>query len=454
MKLLSRIIACYALIACMAWDAALGQITANADYKQEARYKTDSLYVFNSTSVAALTAKFSDGSPSTYEWSKFDSISTRDFVLIPGVTSATISGLTWGGYRVKVTNTATSVPETYTAWVFIDKFAVKLDHDASGYVKVNYSFCDHVQLNVINTPNGEYRYYNLLENKFDTIANKYWYKWQNDYKAFKWDSLTTKFYDYSPPSVATSTTYKVIAKDRFGRSVEATVLYKSIIPKAKFEFKADSISAASDTTYPAPCKMKFTNLSQVATKFTWYTGDHYTAGQDTLYFTDTTSVLHTYYIPKTYHIVLVAQSAEQCVDSMSQNITLAEASLGEASSGDGSSTQVNIVNVLTPNNDGKNDNFKPKNISIEHFRFTVFSRWGKKIYSYEGDDMGRGWPGWNGHINGHENSQIATDGVYYYVLEVLPWPTDPSVTAAKKTSSTSATLSKGNSGFLYLFGPH
>jgi gliding motility-associated-like protein len=67
--------------------------------------------------------------------------------------------------------------------------------------------------------------------------------------------------------------------------------------------------------------------------------------------------------------------------------------------------EVEVYNVITPNNDGKNDVFEVKNLlDFPVRKLTVFNRWGKKVYSanpYNND--------WNG-------GNLAA-GVYYFILE-------------------------------------
>ncbi|MDB5264006.1 MAG: hypothetical protein JWQ14_3289, partial [Adhaeribacter sp.] len=72
-----------------------------------------------------------------------------------------------------------------------------------------------------------------------------------------------------------------------------------------------------------------------------------------------------------------------------------------------------LPNIFTPNNDGKNDTFQPDPRSqfIRSIKFTVFNRWGGKVY--EGaDDPRINWQGVN------SAGKALADGVYYYLAEV------------------------------------
>ena len=65
-----------------------------------------------------------------------------------------------------------------------------------------------------------------------------------------------------------------------------------------------------------------------------------------------------------------------------------------------------IPNVITPNNDGLNDQFKIVNLEYyPNSSIVIFNRWGKKIY--ESSNYQNDWDG-----EGH------SDGVYYYILNI------------------------------------
>lgn len=86
-----------------------------------------------------------------------------------------------------------------------------------------------------------------------------------------------------------------------------------------------------------------------------------------------------------------------------------------------------LPNIITPNNDGKNDVFKPdekRPSFIKATRFTVFNRWGSKLYEGNSDPK----INWGGVDKGGSN---IPDGVYYYQAEVEFYTLDPK--NAKKT---------------------
>lgn len=74
---------------------------------------------------------------------------------------------------------------------------------------------------------------------------------------------------------------------------------------------------------------------------------------------------------------------------------------------------IDIPNVFTPNGDGHNDYFLPRQLlseSVDRFHMQVFNRWGQLIFETDNID-GRGW---DGRFNGTEQPI----GVYLYRIEV------------------------------------
>ena len=70
-----------------------------------------------------------------------------------------------------------------------------------------------------------------------------------------------------------------------------------------------------------------------------------------------------------------------------------------------------LPNIITPNGDDKNEVFRPKRASfITSIKFTVFNRWGVKVY--EGNDPAINWAGTDNDGN------RLTDGTYYYEAQV------------------------------------
>ena len=66
-----------------------------------------------------------------------------------------------------------------------------------------------------------------------------------------------------------------------------------------------------------------------------------------------------------------------------------------------------IVNIITPNNDGKNDIFEIN--STEPVSFELFNRWGNKIFECLSCNQIR-W-------DGTENGEPVSNGTYFYILK-------------------------------------
>ena len=97
----------------------------------------------------------------------------------------------------------------------------------------------------------------------------------------------------------------------------------------------------------------------------------------------------------TYH--LTVKTVEGCMDTASMKVTVFKGSA------------VYVPNAFTPNNDRLNDIMKPMFIGIKKlYYFTIYNRWGEKIFST--NDMNRGW---NGNLKNGEN----IPGSYIWVLK-------------------------------------
>jgi gliding motility-associated-like protein len=71
--------------------------------------------------------------------------------------------------------------------------------------------------------------------------------------------------------------------------------------------------------------------------------------------------------------------------------------------------KLQMPNIFTPNNDGRNETFAPMEMcGVASGMLKIYNRWGQLIY--ETSEIGKGW---NGMVNGSKSS----DGVYYYLVE-------------------------------------
>ncbi|MFQ5335831.1 MAG: gliding motility-associated C-terminal domain-containing protein, partial [Flavobacteriales bacterium] len=103
---------------------------------------------------------------------------------------------------------------------------------------------------------------------------------------------------------------------------------------------------------------------------------------------------HTYGEPGTYEITLVVYDENGCPDSMTITIEVLLPS------------ELTVPNVFTPNGDGINDVFTIKNTAIASMHGSIFNRWGRKIYEWDGTDNFWDASGYNA-------------GVYYYIVTAV-----------------------------------
>jgi gliding motility-associated-like protein len=92
------------------------------------------------------------------------------------------------------------------------------------------------------------------------------------------------------------------------------------------------------------------------------------------------------------------------------------------------SSLLEVPNVFTPNEDGLNDYFQVKSVSLRSFNGKVFNRWGKLVYQWS--DWTTQEAGWNGR-NQNDGSEAPT-GTYYYIIEATGWDWDYSTEDYKK----------------------
>lgn len=74
-------------------------------------------------------------------------------------------------------------------------------------------------------------------------------------------------------------------------------------------------------------------------------------------------------------------------------------------------SELTVPNVFTPNNDGVNDNFTLLTTNLTEITFTVFDRWGVKMYDVKSESGNVSWDGKN--FGGKE----VPVGTYFYILK-------------------------------------
>ena len=68
-----------------------------------------------------------------------------------------------------------------------------------------------------------------------------------------------------------------------------------------------------------------------------------------------------------------------------------------------------MPNIFTPNNDGVNDYFHPKELKgINDATLRIYNRWGKILI--ETNNLSSGW-------DGKYNNEACTDGTYFWTIQ-------------------------------------
>jgi hypothetical protein len=409
-----------------------GQITSsNADATVKTGYsKKDFIFAFYQTpapKIGSLTATVPDTGKATIQWSKYDTI-TKSFKA-PFKSDANVHSTyvdtfkVAAGYRIHITRVNPKLDTTFTAWVAFNRLAIAIDKDGAGAVPYFRSTCDYFDLitNITNKLN-KYRYFSPDSAKAWELINKPRFKWRAGSQVGNVFSDTTlNRTRVSGEDIPTEKTdYFVEVTDFFGLTQADQVTYNSIITRAHFSVTYDP---PIENLHSAPFKINFTNDSKNGDKYTWYMGDG-----DTLKIQDLTFE-HIYYQPDSVlTIKLISESKDQCID------TFTNSDLSVAP------PQVEWPNVFVPRGDAKFNFRFIHTVSLHFYRFIIFTKLGKKIYEESAFDSSLP-KGWDGKIG----NGLASEGIYYYTLEILHW--DPRPNPAKVNP-------KGRySGFFYLYHP-
>lgn len=395
------------------------QITSTADEVVPTEYASgaqDNIHVFcglKGELNASLIASYPAGETGTFEWQKYNAATgTFDFYSTDqsGNQTSSISGLTDGCYRVRIT--PASGAKTYTAWVFnnyIESTAEIPESDCSSFTLKG----------TVNSP--DFAYVDLTNNQSKTLSKDIKVNWKDGDLAL--NSFAT-YKNLDPPTKNTVYTFEVT--DRFGCSSKSQIQYVSLVTKASFEYKLEGQEKKSDPNrIEVPLTVTFTNTSENgdAGKYEWYffkglqkIKDEIEAKtfkdsiQDIIY---SDNPVYTYENTGEYMVKLVSKKttgAVTCTDTYyMEDYIVADSSF------------IDAPNVFTPNGDGNNDKFAVKFFSMKTVKITIFNRWGKVLHTWESNNV-KGFYNtattvpqavWDGKVGG----KYATAGVYFWVAE-------------------------------------
>jgi gliding motility-associated-like protein len=334
-----------------------------------------------------------------YKWNDTTKSFTLPLKTETNVTSASLSGLNDGGYKVDIRKGGV-YDTSLVGWIFIDK--------PMSSATLQNRTCDYVALRGKAAVDTFY-YRDPANGKRVILPNGVRFLWSSDpsssipYPDFEINPQT-----FNPPLI--DVTYKITVTDSLTCISESSFFYESIHVKA--DFTADPVKGG------APLDVIFTDKSIRGTKkYIWEFGDKTPDGkradewiinQDSLWVLGT-PFTHTYYIPGEYSVKLTIESLLGCVDSFRLDPKI----FVEPS-------KIDIPNVFTPNGDGLNDFFLVDTKSIRQISIEVFSRSGMKVYSFfsEGKSL-KDYRGWDGNFN--NTSVKVTPGVYFYIIKAYGW---------------------------------
>ncbi|MDT8308935.1 MAG: gliding motility-associated C-terminal domain-containing protein [Bacteroidales bacterium] len=145
-------------------------------------------------------------------------------------------------------------------------------------------------------------------------------------------------------------------------------------------------TAAPWTVYVEDGLVNFTDLSSGnPVKWYWDFGDGNMAVNQ--------NPVNHYSALGTYPVTLYITDNIGCKDSVTHDILVKDI------------TSIFFPNAFSPNNDGKNDRFKPAGVYITQYKLFIFDRWGSTLYYSEDPEVG-----WDGTFNG----KPVSNGVYAY----------------------------------------
>ena len=170
----------------------------------------------------------------------------------------------------------------------------------------------------------------------------YYYNWST--------SATTPQITVAPQN--TSSYFVQVSYECQTFSVTAVALVQVVKPLANFYIMSQ------DPMQGLP--VQFENASLNAWSYTWAFGD----GNGSFL----VNPIHTYTLPGSYEITLIATNQEGCIDSISKWIEIAP------------ERYIYLPNSFTPDGDGLNEYFYGRFIGLMSARFYIFNRWGEEIF--------------------------------------------------------------------------
>ena len=198
-----------------------------------------------------------------------------------------------------------------------------------------------------------------------------------------------------PPLDLGHQSYVFTVKDDFGCFHDTTLLLYGLF--ARYDMEPKKGEAPLEVTFSTDSVSNGGLESSIAYAWEFY------EVTDTLTRLTTTLDVFSFERPGQYMTRMTA-SYQQCRYSMMHDeLIKVDSSLLE------------IPNIFTPNEDGANDYFQVKSLSLMSFEGQIFNRWGNLVYEWT--DWKAMESGWNGR---YQNSgKEAPPGTYYYVIKAV-----------------------------------
>lgn len=198
----------------------------------------------------------------------------------------------------------------------------------------------------------------------------------------------------------TSAYHAVTISDQCGSTPESDSILVQVLPGsvADFIFSPEEPSTFNNT-------VQFHNQSTNTSFLTWYFSD----GDTSL----VQNPVHTFQTPGTYDVSLVTRSPLGCYDTLNYHIVVRE------------DISVFYPNSFSPNGDLINETWSPIGASLGDYEFSIWDRWGEKIF-----DGNKNKP-WDGSVNG--SSHPAHDGVYVYRVDLKDSKFDRQIVTGRVT---------------------
>lgn len=176
----------------------------------------------------------------------------------------------------------------------------------------------------------------------------------------------------------------------------------------------------------SPLTVQFTNNSQNGTMYNWNFGNGQTANATT---TSNQNMTYTTPVPESYTATLVVSQGQFCSDTFTLviQVDVCDCNDPEATNYNPLANvnvpsnciypypEISVPNVLTPNEDTKNDEFFLTWKNVISLNLIIINRWGNIVFEEFSDDLINNNPSWNGDSDG----KPVSDGIYFYKFTAI-----------------------------------